>query len=657
MDVATGMNFEAGVDDPKVIEAEVKLLKRMGFNNVWEPIAPAQELEKFNAKMGLAPRYGLTLHAFHNQGSGDHCTNVPLLPLEKVEARAKELAEKYAPVMDKVVRIVIADEPAGMSVEHILRHDVDRKLFTEQLKEQGYTPKDLGVASWAEVVPVAEADHLKYPELWYHTVMFNLRSTNNLTKQCVAIVRKYFPAHVKTFVNYVPPLGYGDWIPTGADPFMMQRSGGLDLGWTEDWRAYGVSPQHISETLAMLRAAGQFKQPLGAYMVGVDSPPNVLRQKYYGLLAGGARQFNVYNYGPAYASVDVWGGQHEIFPVITAVNHEIGVIDEALQNTTRAKTDIAILYNRTASVWAAAERKLTTQLDGRFARWALSHAGYDADFIPEEDIEVGNLSRYKVLYMTGLQIRPETARKIADWVKSGGTVFATAGAGTRDHYNRPLNALNEVFGMQSQNLKVEQEIGLTPKSEIAVLPAMETLTSTGGGTPKVSFNRLSMRESLTPAANAKVILKNTAGQPAGLLHSFGKGRAIRIAALPGIAYVSDALRKDFNLNTDYLPKNFRQELRNFLIWPAQLAKATRIAQSNAGATEITRYNGQNRAVIFVIDHAGQSHPNFTMKLNAAQGFTKAYSASGKPVRVKAGQGGVLEVSFPLNATDAVVLEK
>ena len=329
----------------------------------------------------------------------------------------------------------------------------------------------------------------------------------------------------------------------------------------------------------------------------------------------------------------------------------------------RSPIYIAILYNRTASVWAAAERKLTTQLDGRFARWALNHAGYDADFIPEEDVEAGNLSNYKVLYMTGAQIRPETASKIADWVKAGGTVFATAGAGSRDHYNKPLNTLNEVFGTQSQDFKVEQEIGTTPKFEIGLLPSLDKLASVGANVPKVSFDRLAIRESLTPTANAKVILQNAAGQPAGVLHSFGKGTAIRIAALPGIAYVSEAL-KDFNMNTadqnyslGYLPKNFRQELRDFLIWPAQLAKATRISQSNVGTTEITRYDGQNRAVIFVIDHTGQSHPNFTMKLNAAQGFAKAYSATGKPVSVKPGQGGVLEVSFPLNATDAVVLEK
>ena len=98
----------------------------------------------------------------------------------------------------------------------------------------------------------------------------------------------------------------------------------------------------------------------------------------------------------------------------------------------RHQSEVAILYNRTAAIWG--DQTSTSEQDGRFTHWALAHAGYDANFLAEEDIEAGKLNTYKVLYLHGPQIRRQTASKIADWVRQGGVLAGAAGAGCRDEY-------------------------------------------------------------------------------------------------------------------------------------------------------------------------------------------------------------------------------
>lgn len=652
LDLNVILQFESGIDDQKVIEREINIIKRLGFNGTFLPVAPAEQLVKFHAAHGLQQHFGLYVDIFDHTKGG--CQNAP--NLEKLDALFKEQAKTYAPIMNKIERMKLSDEPGAMSYEHIVSHDVCKLKFAADLKAQGLTPQQLGVASWDEVVPVLPKDKEKRPQLFYYSGLFRLKSFADFLKAGVAAKKKHLPPSVKTYVNYSPPLAdHLSWDHRGTDLFLSHRNGALEMLWTEDWLGYGASPQQMAPLYAQLRAAGApTNEVLGGYMIGVDGATAILqRLKYYELIAAGARHVNVYNYGPLYAGIDSWSTTHAIYPTLSAVQHEFGVIDEALKGTTRRKTDIAILYNRTAGIWA--HNTSTTEQDARIIHWALAHAGYDADFVSEEDIETGKLANYKVLYLNGIQIRREAMSKIGNWAWRGGTLFGSAGAGTRDEYNRPLELGEKIFGAQSQNLKLENDSG-RPKYELRVLPVLDVLSSVAGsGAPEVSFNQLSFREILTPAAEVKVILKNKAGETAGVLHKFGKGTAIRVAAAPGITYLNDAVKeKDYDIDS-YLPKKYRTELRDFIAWPAKLAGAARIAEANAPITEITRYDAKDRAVVFVINHQAAPMQNFIMKLPQAGHFTKAYTASGKPVQLKSLAGGVLQVSLPLDVTDAVVL--
>lgn len=649
LDLNVSLHLQKGLDDPRVIEREVALLRRLGFNGTYLLVCDPREASAFHRAQGLQQHFGLYDNLLLTKRD---CQSQP--DEAKIDAQIKALADRNAPILDRIERFKLADEPSGMPYNHLASCPICRKKFAADLKERGATPRFLGVADWDEVVPVQPADRHKHPELFYYTGLFRLRALAGLVRAAEASRRRYMPDNVKTYVNYSPPFSEElTWVQRGTDPFFIQRAGGLGMGWTEDWLGYGASPQQMSTILALLRAAGDERPALGAYMVAVSGHAAIQRLKYYTLLAGGARHLDVYNYGPLYAGIDSWSTHYDIYPVIAAVQRELATLDEPLRGTTRHPAETAILYNRTAAIWS--DRDSTSEQDSRFTHAALAHAGYDAAFLAEEDVEAGKLDAYKVLYLHGPQIRRKTANKIADWVHKGGVLAGSAGAGSRDEFDRPLDVLTAVFGAESRGLKLEKDAG-RPKYQLRTQPSLDVLKSVPDAElPQVSFDQLCFRESLAPAEDARVILRNKAGEPAGVLHSYGKGRAVRLAACAGIAYLHEAVRsKEYDVET-YLPRDYRPELRDFLAWPAKLAKAAPVARASAPVCEVARYDGKGRCVLFVLNHKGTPIKDFVLRLPQAKGLLSARTASGKPARLRSLSEDVVEITFSLDVAEAIIL--
>ena len=186
---------------------------------------------------------------------------------------------------------------------------------------------------------------------------------------------------------------------------------------------------------------------------------------------------------------------------------------------------------------------------------------------------------------------------------------------------------------------------------------LDTLNPVAGSdAPAATLPQLCFQERLTELAGARTILSNRAGEPAGIVHRLGRGTAIRLAALPGVSYVHEAIQPPYAIGS-YLPKSFRAELRDFLAWPARLGGASRVAAADCPIAEIVRYDGPERAMVFVIDHRAEPAGRFTFDLFDAAGWTRAMAASGARVELAPSAGGVLRISLPLSAADAVVLSK
>jgi hypothetical protein len=153
---------------------------------------------------------------------------------------------------------------------------------------------------------------------------------------------------------------------------------------------------------------------------------------------------------------------------------------------------------------------------------------------------------------------------------------------------------------------------------------------------------------------AQVILVDGSDRPAGTLNQAGRGMAIRVAALPAVGYAHEAIQPPYDADT-YLPRAFRAAVRDFLAWPARLAGAAPVGEASSPIAEIVRYDGPDRAVVFVIDHRAEPVKQFTVKLADAAGFARALTASGNPVELQANDDGSLTIALSLNTADAVVL--
>ena len=652
LDISAHLSLSTEKDDLNVIEGEIAILKQLGFNNIYNSICPAEDALDFNKEHHLLPNFRVSLRQAWSKRKENSMYHPDSAAIEKI---VQDIASKKNSIKNHILSFDLMDEPHGMSYEQILKSDLCVRKFRNYLKKSGFSPEELGVNRWNEVKPIRPAEKENNPVLFYHTAIFRLKAMPYFTRTITKIKNKYFPKKSATYCNYSPPISGSSWTIRGVDPFFLHRNNGLEMPWSEDWLGYGVGVQHMSDIYALLRAAaGKKDQPLGGYVVGSPFSTKLIRMKLYTAIAAGLRQVSVYCYGPYYAGIDSWSRALHIYQELSNSLHELGTIDEALHGTTRMKTDIAILYNRTASIWA--DKNYTSDNNNRHLHWALAHAGYDADFIPEEDIEDGDLDKYKVLYIGGMQMRKKCAKTISSWVKKGGILFGCAGAGIRDEYNRPMRILGNVFGVESVDCKLVNNIG-RPRYELRTQKSLAVISTTGEDTPQVIFDQLCFSEKIAPHDKAMTIAKTAKGHCAGVKNKFGKGIAIRIAAMPGISYVNEAVKgKDYDIEA-YLPKKFGKSLREFIAWPAKLAKAVKIAETKEPITEIIRYDGKNHAVVFIIDHDAAKKKEMIFRLFDAGQFTKAYSATGEPVKIRKQKNNTLLVTMPMNIADAIVLEK
>jgi hypothetical protein len=650
LNLAANLSFQAGVDDPEVIRREIGIIKGLGFNQTYHLLAPPQEAARFCAQHGLLPRFGggPALWTLVKHGSQHHPDN------EAMAKSAEKFATESRPILGHFVRFKLMDEPGGMSYESIAQSAACRERFVQWLREKQVPLSDLGVNTWEEVMPITPKESRAKPQLFYYSGIFRLEGFAALARACVRAKKAWLPDSMLTYVNYSPPTSGGSWTERGTDLFLAHRHGGMEMIWTEDWLGWSAGPEHLSDVLALARSAGRPQRcRLGAYWVG-DGTPTLMRMKCYTLVAGGVRDIECYDYGPWYAGIDSWGRRFELYGAIRDCNFEMGKIDPYLEGTTRRKTEVAILYNRTASIWAQDNNACTT--NASFTHWALAHAGYDADFLAEEDIEGGRLAAYKVLYADGPQLHRQTARAIAGWVRQGGVLCGSAGAGSRDEFDRPMDILEPLFGARSRGFAVKGSPG-RPKYELRSLKALDRLAPSDTFVKEVApLDQLCFEESLEPLQASEVILRNRAGRPAGTIHKMGRGTAIRLAALPGVSYVHEAVQPPYDPDS-YLPKQFRPELCRMIAWPARLAGATRLAAAESQAAEIVRYDGPDRAVVFLIDHRGERTASFSFELFHAAGFTRAVAVTGSRVELAQASDGRLRVSLPINACDAIVLLK
>lgn len=188
-----------------------------------------------------------------------------------------------------------------------------------------------------------------------------------------------------------------------------------------------------------------------------------------------------------------------------------------------ANDGIAIHYSP-ASLHAATASGLFQATDQSRNYWAnvaclariLRDTHYQFDFLHEDQMAEGALSRYKVLILPwSSAISPKEATAIRQFVKNGGTVIADSYCGIRNAQGVPEPVLDDVFGIRQP---------LTPPS---LFPVKLKITSG----PLASEAEIPVTKGVSRMAVTDGVAQATAGsEPAVISHPYGKGHAFFLNA-------------------------------------------------------------------------------------------------------------------------------
>jgi hypothetical protein len=552
LEVCTGVELIDGKDDQELLAGEFQALLDMGCNNIYINNSlnlPIQD----KASYGLRADSGVYLKLLYDHPCYSNL-NKPL-----IDTRVNDAATSWSGLTDTIHRNKDADEFEANSISHVVGCSHCITGFQNWLKganmfgEDGYTFFNPGFTDWEQVLPVSYSDRTQYPKQYYYTQLYRFEALRAAAAYCQDMLDDRFPNARNYNTVSDDCLWYtSSWVSSNYDLFTSIRDG-FGMGFSEDWNIHGIGPVTDSFLTAMLRSACRPEgKPFGMYAVHIN--PGI-RTKIYEIASSGATCLNLYNYGPAYSGVNVWAPALDYYQNFMEPLAELGRADDGFKDSTRLPAQIAILYNRTAGIWDSFYYSNSTwygneyawELDAQFVYYALRHAGYNVDVIPEEDVEdAGTLAGYAVLYVNGPHMRQQTATAISNWINtgSGKVLVGTAGVGNKNAFDGDTTTLNDVFGITGSYSNLQRlQLAGRPKYESPALTVQTTATVNQPANTPIKV--VCWRENLTPLSGTVTLGTDTQSNIVATKRIIttpeaGTNFAVRYGFLPGLGYVRDA---------------------------------------------------------------------------------------------------------------------
>ncbi|MEI7435848.1 MAG: hypothetical protein WCL16_03450 [bacterium] len=500
--------------------------------------------------------------------------------------------------------------------------------------------------------------------LWYYSARFNCEASartfeplrdaydaiNERKRQALARGETNTPAATQpwaysfalrgnTFLLGGHSLDFFNFYRHADNAFVYETS-------NRDWRIW----QWDSYLCDVGRSLNRFmNKQFGIYVKAHRGAPV---QRSLAAVARGVRMIYWYTYGPEYVKGDSFGGSIERLKEIGLVNRIIAGGEEVTYDSGWAvPAEVAIVRPLTSEYMSGS----ASYENAKWVHTALTHAHIPMDALDEGLLMSEDISRYKVIVISGCHIRRDVAAKLAKWVEAGGTLVTSGWGMARDESDRPLEILWPVFGLASRDTFDAwgnvpgyggSRLGAVGKKLDREPPAGATLTSKDPS--KGSFMPVVGREVLDPLHSEDVMATYADGKAAVVRHRHGKGTAWVIGTYAGVEYAWEPM-----INTDKDQKWFRADKRNWIAGPVLEAGVRPVVDA-------TGYYNIWEDAAFVEGHMLRNHKTGALAvilINWAHHIKK-------PVTIKIREAGIMknarsvatEQTFPLERKgDALVV--
>jgi hypothetical protein len=272
-----------------------------------------------------------------------------------------------------------------------------------------------------------------------------------------------------------------------------------------------------------------------------------------------------YTYGPDYKKGDSFSQDPAALALTSKAAHLLGRSEEALYGSSWVlPAEVAVVKPETTQRWmnlAGNPPHLTAAWEN--AKWvysALQHAHVPVDPIDEHVLATEDLSRYKLIYVSGSHVTAAAAKGLLRYVKQGGTLYTSGWGLARDEANRPLRVLEPVLGLRRRNApETWYEVTLYGAKRIEsydepakrIAPVPEGAAIVAGDFAQETFTPAVGREILLPKDDADVLACFADGSAAVTQHKYGAGEAYVVGLFPGLEYSAPVRRADFDMTRDF----------------------------------------------------------------------------------------------------------
>lgn len=643
---------------------EAEVLWLLGFNVVGNQMPEVQEAFDFRVP-------GHT----HNVLRGLDSTR------EQVDDVIGKLAEKTKIKFEPGVPFGFSDEivcgSIGTNAQAILH-------FRAWLAYRRITVEELGVSSLDAVVPIETPDQFRERQkendkaarrIFYYTTMFRQDATTERLKWHTDAVHKYFGPEPLTStlvadhpyfggtglgMGMIPNTTWGG-APLAADWFAIARDTAVDMAGIEDWMGlqymYGPGStwegfQLMGFQAAIFRSGSRGNMPIMSWITPSDEIN--LRLKSMSSLCQGAKNFFYWTYGPTVTSTEnYWSDLRSAYDGVACMTKHLAGAESVIAAGRMRKTRVALLYSISSDLWQPFD--YIHMLERRLTYFSLIHDQYLVDMLTEDDLEAGRLDEYDVLYVTDPCIRTACYKPITKWVKSGGYIYGSCSAGSRNEFDEPVTGLSGVFGIEHSYETETQKGRYRYRGGLNDINYIDQVRI--DGEQVMQFGAIATKARVKPTDG---IIKGRFGDgaPAVIENRFGKGMSLYAATCPAISYGKDA---------KFVPAELKEKWpgiqRGFINSVASGQKVEKIVDLSHPVVEAGVYDSVAGTALVLANFTYEPMPDLKVKIHLPGKCTGVRSLERGQLKYSTSRRGwipgsahICEFSMALDLTDIVIFD-